>query len=51
MYNGRGPHPVSDACDYARFCSALDFGLFRIMLSTLTNGIIQSNKSKAAQKY
>ena len=25
MYNGRGPHPVSDACDYARFCSALDF--------------------------
>ena len=25
LNNGEGPHPVSDACDYARFCSALDF--------------------------
>jgi hypothetical protein len=25
MMNGAGSHPVSDACDYARFCSALDF--------------------------
>ena len=24
-FNGEGPHPISDACDYARFCSALDF--------------------------
>jgi hypothetical protein len=25
MLQGEGAHPVSDACDYARFCSALDF--------------------------
>ncbi len=25
MMNGEGAHPVSDACDYARFCSGLDF--------------------------
>jgi hypothetical protein len=25
MMNGGGSHPVSDACDYARFCSGLDF--------------------------
>jgi len=25
ILNGEGPHPISDACDYARFCSALDF--------------------------
>jgi hypothetical protein len=25
MASAEGAHPVSDACDYARFCSALDF--------------------------
>jgi hypothetical protein len=25
MMGGSGAHPVGDACDYARFCSALDF--------------------------
>jgi hypothetical protein len=25
MMNGAGSHPLGDACDYARFCSALDF--------------------------
>ena len=25
ILNGEGPHPISDACNYARFCSALDF--------------------------
>jgi hypothetical protein len=25
MMNGGGSHPLGDACDYARFCSALDF--------------------------
>lgn len=25
MMQGSGAHPISDACDYARFCSALDF--------------------------
>jgi hypothetical protein len=25
MYQGEGSHPPADACDYARFCSALDF--------------------------
>ncbi|HVN85979.1 MAG TPA: DUF3604 domain-containing protein [Candidatus Binatia bacterium] len=25
MMQGEGAHPLADACDYARFCSALDF--------------------------
>ena len=25
IMQGEGPHPIADACDYARFCSALDF--------------------------
>ncbi len=25
IYGGEGSHPLADACDYARFCSALDF--------------------------
>jgi len=25
MLQGSGAHPISDACDYARFCSGLDF--------------------------
>jgi hypothetical protein len=25
MMNGEGAHPLGNACDYARFCSALDF--------------------------
>ena len=25
MFSGEGPHPMSDACDYARHCSAIDF--------------------------
>jgi hypothetical protein len=25
VLNGDGTHPISDACDYARYCSALDF--------------------------
>lgn len=30
--NGKGASPLADACDYARFCSALDFGLLMTML-------------------
>ncbi|HAT08949.1 MAG TPA: hypothetical protein DCS39_06820, partial [Rhodobiaceae bacterium] len=25
IYGGEGAHPLADACDYARHCSALDF--------------------------
>ena len=25
IFHGEGPHPISDACDYARFCANLDF--------------------------
>jgi hypothetical protein len=25
MYQGEGAHPPGDACDFARYCSALDF--------------------------
>jgi hypothetical protein len=25
ILNGEGPHPISDACDFARFCANLDF--------------------------
>ena len=25
MLNGEGSHPIGDACDFARFCSAIDF--------------------------
>ena len=25
MFQGEGAHPTADACDYARFCSGLDF--------------------------
>ena len=25
IFQGEGAHPVGDACDYARFCSGLDF--------------------------
>lgn len=25
MLNGEGPHPLADACDYARYCSGIDF--------------------------
>jgi len=29
--NGKGASPIADACDYARFCSALDSGLSMTM--------------------
>ena len=32
--NGKGASPLADACDYARFCSALDFWSINCLLYT-----------------
>ena len=47
-FNGEGPHLMAEACDYARFCSAIDFGLILIMRKQvpLENGLKQLKQFK-----
>lgn len=49
MVDGEGAHPPADACDYARFCSALDFWSINDHAEGLTTAHWQQTKESIRQ--